>query len=116
MIEPKMTPSVRATLDELLDLFLTDQPTGLIADEMIRSHHLSQMAVRGGVLENVLRTAEAAYGTKDFWYSPPPLLELLIERTRAELARRGTRDLKRLALLEMATGKEPVFLHGMAPS
>jgi hypothetical protein len=106
-----MKASLTSTLDEVLELFLTNQPTGLIADELVRSSQLYDLAEKGGALFRALRSAEKNYGTNEFWQSPPHELAFVIAKTRSAVSAANTRDQKIKVLFDLISESNPAFLN-----
>lgn len=82
-----MPRRVERKLIELIELFQTDQPDGLIADEIVMSSALADWALPGSEFAKVMAVAEKSFTEPSFWTSPPQPLVQVITKMRAQVAR-----------------------------
>lgn len=94
MTEAVMKASLRSNLQDILILFQEDQPTALIADELVRSTSILDAMEPGGELDEAIREAERQFHAEGFWKSSPEKLSFLVDRLRADIQRAKSREEK----------------------
>ncbi|MBS0564804.1 MAG: hypothetical protein JSR87_10115 [Proteobacteria bacterium] len=94
MTEATMKASLRSNLQDILVLFQENQPTSLIADELVRSTSILDAMEHGGELEEAIREAEMQFHVEGFWKSSPKKLGHLVDRLRVDIQRAESREEK----------------------
>ncbi len=107
MIALRITPSFNMTLDDVIAMFRTNQPTGLIADELLRSTSVMQAMEKDSAFYNAVKDAEVYFSSDDFWTAPPQALAHMIEKLRADLMLAQDDAAAKSMLLEMILNTGP---------
>lgn len=111
MIELRMSRAAELSFNEVLELFLEDQPTALIAEEMLVSFGVLQTMLPGTKFHRAFKAAEQAYGqSREFWQGTPDSLGTLIDLTRHAIRRAESEAEKRLILFRLITEASPDFV------
>ncbi|OZA17907.1 MAG: hypothetical protein B7Y02_02115 [Rhodobacterales bacterium 17-64-5] len=107
-----LSPSLKAAIAGIVTLLETDQPTGLVVDEIVRSSRIVDSMVPGGALDLAVREAERRFSDADFWTSPPERLARLVELVRSQVRAARTEAMKHQVLIDLLVQKRPTFLLG----
>ena len=102
-----VTHSFNMTLEDIVEMFRTDQPTGLIADELLRSTNVVHAMTKGSAFYIAMKEAESHFSSDDFWTSPPQALATVIDRARADIKHAPDTAVAKAMLLDLISDMGP---------